>query len=196
MILGNQYAEQNIEALGLVGQQVNSASTDLNIGNKIILVTFGGYKSKNKLLPLTPSDPYSQILVDANEWEPTIIHTEVNLDDFDSGIWIRPGVGVLCTTQSTVKLPANVVGQVLLKSSRAREFVQMCVSGYFDNGFEGEGTLALYAPVIPVRLFSGMKISQIILHELKDASFDYSTQPTAKYQGQTGPTASKDAKYD
>lgn len=193
MVLGNTYIEANSDVIGLDGQQINSASVDLAIGNKIILVNFGGYKPKSVLK--NDIDPYSQMLVDAAEYEPVIRHTEVDLNDFPDGIWIRPGVGVLCTTESTLTIPKDVVGQVLLKSSRGREFYQSCMAGYFDNGFHGQGTLEIYAPVIPIFFQTGLKIVQMRFDKLSEVSYDYTEQPTAKYVGQTGPTASKDAHY-
>lgn len=197
MVLGNEYLERNFMSLGIEGQQINSASVDLEIGNKIILVTFGGYKKKAIVTKadVKGEDPHSMMLVDGADYEPIIKHTEVDLDDFSEGIWVRPGVGVLCSTKSTLHIPDNAVGQVLLKSSRGREFYQSCMAGFFDNGFYGQGTLEIYAPVIPIFFKTGLKIVQMRFDGLSDSSFTYKTQPTAKYAGQQGPTGSKDAAY-
>lgn len=192
MVLGDKFISDNAQELGIEGQQINSASVDLAIGNKIILVNFNGYKPQSLVASPTVPDPYQMMFVDAAEYDPIIRHTEVDLDDFPSGIWVRPGVGVLCTTESYLRIPKNVVGQFVLKSSRSREFYQSCMAGYFDNGFHGEGTLSIYPPIVPIFFKKGMKIGQMVYEELDASSFDYTTQPTAKYAGQTGPTASKD----
>lgn len=192
MVLGNDFIENNIEQLGLKGQQVNPASVDLTIGNKIILVNFNGYKRQSLVANPSMPDPYQMMFVDATEYDPIIRHTEVDLNDFPSGIWVRPGVGVLCTTESTVAIPDNAVGQVLLKSSRGREFYQSCMAGFCDNGFVGQVTLELYGPVVPIFFQTGLKVVQMRFDELTQSSFTYATQPTAKYQGQQGPTASRD----
>lgn len=194
MANGNLFLEANAEQLGISGQKINSASVDLEISNKIKLLTFGGYKPKS-LIKKPDYNPYNQILVDANDFEPIVKETEVDLDEFPDGIWIRPGVGILCDTKSHLTIPDNMVGQVLLKSSRGREFYQSCMAGYFDNGFPGTGTLEIYAPVIPIFFQTGLKIVQMRYDELKDYSFTYRDQVDAKYLNQSGPTGSRDAKF-
>lgn len=188
MVLGNKFIEQ----LGLEEQQINSASVDLTIGDKIIIVDFDGYEKKSSIIQQNEVNPYNQMVVDAREYEARIRHTEVDLSEFPEGVWIRPGVGILVSTEATVEIPDDVVGQVILKSSRGREFYQLVNAGYFDNGFKGQGTLQLYAPVVPILILPGMKMVQMVFHTLKKFDFTYAEQPTAKYQNQAGPTASKD----
>jgi deoxycytidine triphosphate deaminase len=195
MALGNEWMESNAVGMGIADQQINSASVDLSIGNKIILVSFEGYKKKSLLAEARGYNPHQQMLVNAAEYEPTIRHTEVDLNDFPDGVWIRPGVGVLCSTQAHINIPVDVVGQVLLKSSRGREFYQSCMAGFFDNGFYGEGTLEIYAPVIPIFFQTGLKIVQMRFDKLEEVSRAYTSQPTAKYLGQIGPTGSRDAQF-
>ena len=193
MVLGDRYI-RNVD-LGLTAQdKVNPASVDLAIGNKITLVTFGGYKNKS-VIERGDDDPYRQMVVDANRYEPIIRHIDLDLDEFPNGIWVRPGVGVLCSTVADLRIPKDVVGQVLLKSSRGREFYQSCMAGYFDNGFHGQGTLEIYAPVIPIFLQTGLKIVQMRFDELTEYEMTYQTQPDAKYAGQKGPTASRDHRW-
>lgn len=194
MVLGNSFMEQNKDSLGIAGQKINPASVDLEIGNKLKLLTFNGYKPKS-LISKPDYNPYDQILVDGNDFEPVIKETEVDLDEFPNGIWIRPGVGVLCDTKSNLTIPDNVVGQVLLKSSRGREFYQSCMAGFFDNGFTGTGTLEIYAPVIPIFFQTGLRIVQMRFDSLTDYSFTYKEQHDAKYLNQSGPTSSRDAKF-
>lgn len=181
-----------LKKLGIAGEkdQINSASIDLAISNKIILVDFQGYISK--LADIETKNPYEQMFVDALYWEAKIRHTHVDLNQFPAGIWIRPGVGILASTASKVKIPKDRVGQVLLKSSRARDFVQSCMAGFHDNGFEGHTTLELYPPVVPIKIIPDMKIVQLRVDDLSGFSFDYSTQHDQKYMNQEGPTPSRD----
>lgn len=187
-VKGNDYLEAKFEG------KVNPASVDLEISNEIVLVHFGGFKPRLSI-QRPDFDPYSQILLDAADFEPVIRNVSVDLNNHPSGIWVRPGVGILCTTKTYVKMPDNVVGQVLLKSSRGREFYQSCLAGFIDNGFEGQITLELYAPVVPIFLQTGFRIVQLRVDTVEDFSMTYKTQPDAKYLGQMGPTISKDHKW-
>lgn len=172
----------------------NSASLDLEIGNKVKLITFGGYKPKS-LISKPDYDPYQQMLVDGAEFEPVVRETEVDLDQFPQGVWIRPGVGVLLETKAEIKIPDNVTAQAVLKSSRGREFYQLMGAGFYDNGFKGQGNIQLCGSVIPIYLETGLRIVQLVFNQLTDYSFTYAQQPDAKYQNQTGVQGSKDARF-
>lgn len=177
-------------------EQINSASTDLEIDDKITLVDFGGYHKKKTIVEsYTAPNPYNSMFVDGSEYEPTIRHTELDLKEFPEGIWVRPGVGILASTKSFFKMPHNVVGQILLKSSRGREFYQSCMAGFIDNGFQGNITLEIYAPVVPIFIGSGLRIVQVRFDSLEESDFHYGEQPSAKYHGQVGVQGSKDARY-
>lgn len=192
-VLGDKYISS--VNLGLTEQdKINSASVDLAIRNKITLVSFGGYKRRS-LIEKMDVNPYDQMFVSNDDFEPIVRHTDVDLDDFPNGLWVRPGVGVLCSTEAILRIPKDAVGQVLLKSSRGREFYQSCMAGFFDNGFHGQGTLEIYGPVVPIFFQTGMKIVQMRFDQLEEYSRDYSTQPDAKYQYQTGPTPSRDHRW-
>lgn len=195
MALGNKFLEVNKDGLGIQNEKINSASVDLAIGDKLTLVTFDGYKPKSSIRKLNNADVYQSMLVDAKEYEPRIRYTEVDLNQFPEGLWIRPGVGVLCATEANLKIPKDVVGQVLLKSSRGREFYQSCMAGYFDNGFEGQGTLEIYAPVIPIFFEKGLKIVQMRYDALNEFDTTYAEQLDQHYMNQTGPTPSAVAKF-
>lgn len=186
-VFGERFLLQHAATMGLIGEKINPASIDLKIGNKVTLVHFGGYKPK-KVVQAPDYDPYQQILVDAQDFEPIYRHTEVDLKDFPEGIYIRPGVGCLLTTQSEIRMPVDMVGQVLLKSSRGRDFYQSCLAGFIDNGFNGELTLEIYAPVVPILLKDGMEIVQVRFDGMEGVGRSY----TGKYQGQIGPTAARD----
>jgi deoxycytidine triphosphate deaminase len=184
-----------LQKLGIAGEHdlINSASIDLAISNEIILVDFQGYKEQTKVqTPGRLKDPYSQMFVDVKDWEAVIRHTKVDLGEFPEGIWVRPGVGVLASTQSVVTIPDNMVGQILLKSSRARDFVQSVMAGFHDNGFSGQTTLEIYAPVVPIKLVPNMRVVQLRLDKVEKYGYTYREQETQKYMNQVGPTPSKD----
>jgi dCTP deaminase len=66
-------------------------------------------------------------------------------------------------------------------------------AGFIDPGFEGQITLELSnLGRIPVRLYPGMRIAQIVLHQLTSAvERPYGASRGSHYHGQTGPQASR-----
>ena len=195
MQLGNKYQEVLVSNWmdGDYTKQ-NSASLDLEIGNKVKLVSFGGYKFRN-LIEQPGVDPYSMMFVPNSAFEPIVREVELDLDEFPDGIWVRPGVGVLLETKAEIHIPDNVTAQAVLKSSRGREFYQLMGAGFYDNGFKGQGNIQLCGSVIPIYLETGLRIVQLVFNGLTDYSYTYAEQPDAKYQNQTGVQGSKDAKF-
>jgi len=194
MQLGNKFLDRLVSDNDLNAVQVNSASLDVKIGNKVKLITFGGYLPKS-IIQKPDYDPYQQMLVDAREFEPVVKETGVDLNDFPEGLWIRPGVGVLLETMDKLYIPKYTTAQAVLKSSRGREFYQLMGAGFYDNGFEGQGNIQLCGTVIPIFLETGLRIVQLVFNQVTETDFDYSTQPDAKYQNQTGVQGSKDARF-
>lgn len=66
-------------------------------------------------------------------------------------------------------------------------------AGFIDPGFEGQITLELSnLGRTAVKLYPGMRISQIVLHEMKSpAERPYGAARGSKYQGQSGPVVSR-----
>jgi dCTP deaminase len=86
------------------------------------------------------------------------------------------------------------VARVEGRSSLGRlAIVVHATAGFIDPGFEGQITLELSnLGRTAVKLYPGMRVSQIVLHEMKSpAERPYGTQRGSKYQGQTGPVASR-----
>jgi len=108
---------------------------------------------------------------------------------------LHPGEFVLGSTTETVKLSSHVAGAVMGKSSLARlGLIIHTTAGFIDPLFEGSITLEManMAPA-PLRLSPGMWIGQLALYELKTkCEIGYGDlERNSKYQGQTGPVASK-----
>ena len=108
-------------------------------------------------------------------------------------LWIEPGGFILAETRETIGLPANVVGILNGKSSLARLGIEIhCTGGFIDAGFSGSITLEITNKnPSPVKLYSGMRIAQLVLVETKRAAIPYGTRPDSKYQNQSGATVSK-----
>jgi dCTP deaminase len=81
---------------------------------------------------------------------------------------LRPGQFVLAQTVETFHLPDDIAAQFMLKSSRAREGIEHLMAGYADPGFHGVMTLELVnsRQLHPVALWPGMKIGQMVFHQM------------------------------
>lgn len=107
---------------------------------------------------------------------------------------LAPGAFALGTTIERVRVPNDLVARVEGRSSIGRIAVIVhATAGFIDPGFEGEITLELanLGPK-PARLTPGMRICQIVFHELTSpAERPYGSARGSKYAGQSGPTLSR-----
>ena len=107
---------------------------------------------------------------------------------------LHPGDFVLGTTIERVAVPDDLIARVEGRSSLGRLAVVIhATAGVVDPGYRGQITLELSnLGTAPVALAPGMRISQVIFTELKNAAErPYGTERGSKYQNQTGPQASK-----
>lgn len=101
-----------------------------------------------------------------------------------------PGEVVLATTREQVHLPRDVVGDLKLKSSLGRLWLNHSLSGWIDCNFKGQVTLELQnLGPYPRRLTSGMRIAQIVFYQMSEPpEVAYGEGDTGHYQGQSGAT--------
>ncbi len=108
---------------------------------------------------------------------------------------LHPGEFVLGSTLERVKLGTDVVARLEGKSSLGRLGLLIhSTAGFIDPGFEGHITLELSnVATLPIAIYPGMKIGQISFYQMTTAAeFPYgSPELGSKYQGQSGPTASR-----
>lgn len=108
---------------------------------------------------------------------------------------IHPGEFVLASTVERVKLPDNLVGRVDGRSSLGRLGLQMhSTAGFIDPGFDGNITLELSnVGRLPVKLYPGMRVCQISFETMARPAVRPYGHPLrrSKYQGQSGPQASR-----
>jgi dCTP deaminase len=113
----------------------------------------------------------------------------------DDPFMLHPGEFVLGSTLERVKLGEDVVARLEGKSSLGRLGLLIhSTAGFIDPGFEGHITLELSnVATLPIAIYPGMKIGQISFYQMTTAAeFPYgSPELGSKYQGQTGPTASR-----
>jgi len=93
----------------------------------------------------------------------------------------------LAHTIEEIKLPVELMASLEGRSSIGRMGLFIHNAGHVDPGFHGQLTLELFnAAPVPIRLYPGMRICQIVFQEVKDAHFY-----RGKYLGQRGATPSR-----
>lgn len=84
--------------------------------------------------------------------------------------WLQPGAFVLVSTRECFTVPVDLVMDLRLKSSRAREGYSHLLAFWFDPGWHGVGTLELVnvnqRTALP--LYPGLRIGQVIYHRLSE----------------------------
>lgn len=121
--------------------------------------------------------------------------TELEVVADDEAFVLHPGEFVLGSTLERVVIPDDLVARVEGKSSLGRlGLLVHATAGYVDPGWDGHLTMELSNVAnLPIKLYFGMKIGQLSIHELSSAAERPYGSPGlhSKYQGQQGPTASR-----
>jgi len=155
---------------------VQPSSVDLRVSNGFRVFVNHRY---SEIDPRAPQADLTQ-LVEVGEEEPFMLH---------------PGEFVLGSTLERVRLGVDVVARLEGKSSLGRLGLLIhSTAGFIDPGFEGHITLELSnVATLPIAIYPGMKIGQISFYQMTTAAeYPYgSPELGSKYQGQSGPTASR-----
>ena len=154
---------------------VQPSSVDLRVGDGFRVFVNHRY---SEIDPRSPQADLTQLV-------------EVGEDAFV----LHPGEFVLGSTFERVKLGDDVVARLEGKSSLGRLGLLIhSTAGFVDAGFEGHITLELSnVATLPIKIYPGMKIGQISFYQMTTpADSPYgSPELGSKYQGQSGPTASR-----
>jgi len=139
--------------------------------------------------PFTPENvnPASYDITIGNHWIcPTREPEEFVADE----ITLFPGEVVLATTREYIKMPRDVVGDLKLKSSLGRLWLNHSLSGWIDCNFQGQVTLELQNLGPHPRILKvGMRVAQIVFLQMEEPPLvAYGEDNTGHYQGQTGTT--------
>ncbi|EMA20597.1 MULTISPECIES: dCTP deaminase [Haloarcula] len=157
--------------------QIQPASVDLRLGREFL-------EFQHANIPCIHPNSEDEV---ADYVEETVIE--------EGGEFIlHPGDFVLGTTHERVAIPDDLIAHVEGRSSLGRlAIVVHATAGLCDPGYEGQITLELSnLGTAPVALTPGMRISQLTFTELKTAADrPYGAERGSKYQGQSGPQASK-----
>jgi dCTP deaminase len=157
--------------------QIQPASVDLRLSAEFIVYRPG------EIACLDPRVPESLELT----------AERVTVRDGDA-FTLHPGDFALGSTLETVSIPADLVGQVDGRSSVGRLAVVVhATAGLIDPGFTGQITLELSnIGRIPVRLYPGMRIAQIVLQRMTSpAERPYGEARGSSYNAQSGPQVSR-----
>ena len=157
--------------------QIQPTSVDMRLDNEFVVYRL------SSVPVIDPKDP-----------ETIQKYTErVRVEDGDF-FTLHPGEFVLGSTFEWVKIPNDLVARVEGRSSIGRLAVVVhATAGFIDPGFEGKITLELSnLGRLAVKLYPGMRISQIVMHEMKNAAErPYGPARGSKYLGQDRPEASR-----
>jgi dCTP deaminase len=107
-----------------------------------------------------------------------------------SEIVLFPSEVVLATTREFITMPRDVVGDLKLKSSLGRLWLNHSLSGWIDCNFKGQVTLELQnLGPYPRKLNKGMRVAQIVFFKMEEPpEVAYGEGNVGNYQGQTGAT--------
>ena len=140
---------------------VSASSIDLTLGDEILVESLD--MNSNGWVRMSIKDPYE----------------------------IRPGQFILATTAETIKLPDDIAGQIILRSSAARAGWEHSLAGWIDSGWKGQITLELKnnLQLRSLEIQQGMRLVQLVCFKLTHpATASYAL--TGNYSGQVGPTPS------
>lgn len=99
------------------------------------------------------------------------------------GITLEPGDVILAGTAEYVKMPAGYCGQIFMKSSLGRMFINHMMAGVIDSGFEGcvtlelknEGAHTVYIPI-------GARVVQMVVYKMDgEPETPYNKKATSRY---------------
>lgn len=157
--------------------QIQPASVDLRLGREFLVYHAARVSCLDPREPKGIAEAMDRVLVEAGR-----------------AFVLHPGEFTLGTTEERVRMPADLVGMVDGRSSVGRLAVVVhATAGLIDPGFEGQITLELSnIGAIPVKLYPGMRIAQIVLHQMTSpAEQPYGPARGSNYSGQSGPQASR-----
>ena len=163
-------------------ENVNSASIDVRIGNKILMER-PNYRELGGQVVLG----IHEIPVDISAKESPVF-TEVEIPE--EGIIIEPGQTFLAATMETFNLPNTISARFDLRSSVGRCFLEHMQAGFADAGWHGAQLTMEFKNMNQYHrllIKPGMRVGQMIFFEHEDAGKDSYTIK-GNYNGQQGPT--------
>lgn len=159
--------------------QVGPGSIDLRLGTEFLEFTRG---NQTVVDPMTPPD---------EGYDRQVIRQRRTYVPLGDGFILHPGQFVLGSTLEFVGLPADLVGQVLSRSSWGRLGLLVATAVSVQPGFRGVLTLELVnTGGIPIRLTPGLRVAQLQVWSSDNAT-DGAYSEGGKYQAPLGPEGNK-----
>jgi dCTP deaminase len=162
----------------LDADQIGTASIDLRLGTEFLIF---------RRALAAAVDPSS------GEFEEQVGEMQDALSvPFGRSLYLHPQQFVLGATLEFIRLPPTMGGYVLGRSSWGRVGLIIATAVMVQPGFAGALTLELVNEGdSPIRLFPGLRIAQLALHSLDQATDHGYVVAAGKYKSPTGPQASK-----
>lgn len=172
-----QQGDLRIEPMADPELQIQPASVDLRLSDEFIV-----------------QQPAQVACLDAKEPESLAAAACRTRVAQEGSFILHPGQFALGSTLESVSIPSDLVARVDGRSSIGRmAIVVHATAGFIDPGFRGQITLELAnLGAIPVRLYPGMRLAQIVLYQLSTAAqHPYGAARGSNYQDQQGPQISR-----
>lgn len=156
-------------------EQIGAASIDLRLGSAFIEARRRG---------ADVVDPF----MDAPPATPTEDRYEIPIGE---SFYLHPGQFVLGATFEFIRLPPDIGGQVLGRSSWGRLGLIVATAVTLQPGFGGCLTLEIQnLGSMPIKLFPGLRIAQLMLWRTQDATAEPYAEGV-KYTAPLGPESSR-----
>lgn len=113
--------------------------------------------------------------------------------ELGEGLWLHPGQFALGATLEYLRIPSDLSGYVIGRSTWGRIGLMVATAILVHPGYTGCLTLELANEGdSPIRLFPGIRIAQLVLHELSaPTKKPYGANADNKYLAHTTPRVSK-----
>lgn len=106
-------------------------------------------------------------------------------------LWLHPGHFLLGSTLEYMRIPCDMGGYVLARSSWGRVGLLVATAVMVQPGYTGTLTLELVNHGgSPIALYPGLRVAQLAIHRLESKTKPYSADG-AKYESPTGPQVSR-----
>lgn len=161
-------------------------------------IRLGCYFRLPAISSITCIDPFREShLKGGEEYYPELVHRpypygrgEETVDKKENGtIVLQPQHAVLASTLEYIKLPADVSGEILTKSSWARYFISIASAPWIHPLYRGCLTLEITnLGNVPVKLTVGVPIAQLVFIEIK-GEFENQDVIKGSYAGAIFPEA-------
>src|SRR5690348_14815723 len=136
--------------------QIHNGSVDLRLSNEFII------SKKIKFETIDPSQKKEELEPKIRQFQ------EIEYADLGEKIILHPGEFILGATLEYIRLPSDLLGYVLGRSSWGRLGLVIATATTVNPRYSGIVTLELAnLGTAPITLYPGMRICQIVLHTVE-----------------------------